>query len=329
MQNAEQEFASTDSTDSVSARASEDGSISVIMDSVYGLWEDFLAHVPQICAGIVILVLTWVIARIATKVASSLLKRTKLRTSLKDLFRQLVHLGFWVLGLVVAAVVVFPNMTPARVFAALGLGSIAIGFAFKDIFENFFAGVLILWRFPFDPGDYIECEGICGRVEDITIRMTKIRRVDGVLAVMPNAILFKQPVDVFTNWQRRRVTIICGVAYGEDVDAAREVIADAVRGCETVDGSQDVEIFAQEFASSSINFEVTWWTQPTPLEVRTSRDEVVSAVKRALDEAEIEIPFPYRTLTFKEPLVTSSAGRESNDGHDAAAHNKPADPSDQ
>lgn len=281
-----------------------EGTLSVVLNSVWGLWTDFLTHLPQLVAGLIVIILTWIAARLATKIAARLLKRTRLRTSLKDLFRHFVQIGIWVLGLTVAAVIVFPNMTPAKVLAALGLGSVAIGFAFKDIFENFFAGVLILWRFPFDPGDFIECNGIEGKVEDVTIRMTKIRRLDGELTVVPNSMLFKQPVDILTSWKRRRVTVMCGVAYGEDVDEARTIIRQAVESCKTIDSGQDVEIFAQAFGASSIDFEVTWWTGPTPLEVRKSRDEVVASVKRALDEANIEIPFPYRTLTFKEPLET-------------------------
>ncbi|CAL1125188.1 unnamed protein product [Cladocopium goreaui] len=272
----------------------------------------FAAVLALLSGGLIVMILTWIAARLATKIAARLLKRTRLRTSLKDLFRHFVQIGIWVLGLTVAAVIVFPNMTPAKVLAALGLGSVAIGFAFKDIFENFFAGVLILWRFPFDPGDFIECNGIEGKVEDVTIRMTKIRRLDGELTVVPNSMLFKQPVDILTSWKRRRVTVICGVAYGEDVDEARSVIRQAVESCKTIDSGQDVEIFAQAFGASSIDFEVTWWTGPTPLEVRKSRDEVVASVKRALDDANIEIPFPYRTLTFKEPLQTvSQANGES------------------
>lgn len=294
--------------------ATGEGSLKVILDSLRGLWEDFLAHLPQLFAAVVVLFLTWVLARVANSIVSRLLNGTGLRTSLKDLFTQLSKIAVWLLGLTVAAIVVFPNMTPAKVFAALGLGSVAIGFAFKDIFENFFAGVLILWRFPFDPGDYIECNGIRGKVEDITIRMTMIRRLDGELAIVPNAMLFKQPVEVLNDWDRRRVTVICGVAYDEDVDQSRQVIREAVEACDTIDHGRDVEIFAQEFASSSINFEVTWWTGPTPLDIRKSRDQVVAAVKRALDDAGIEIPFPYRTLTFKEPLQTLAASNEESQG---------------
>ncbi|MEM6393236.1 MAG: mechanosensitive ion channel family protein, partial [Planctomycetota bacterium] len=212
-----------------------------------------------------------------------------------------------------------------QVVATLGLGSIALGFAFKDIIENFLAGIIILWKFPYDAGDFIECEGITGRVENIELRMTLIRRTDGVLDLIPNAMMFKNPVKVLTNRPIRRMTVMCGVAYGEDVAESRKVIKQAVEACTSIDKSNPVEIFAQEFGASSIDFEVTWWCGSTPLQVRESRDEVVEAVKKALDDAGIEIPYPYRTLTFtkNEPdIINAVAGRSGNandhaDGHDS------------
>jgi small-conductance mechanosensitive channel len=132
--------------------------------------------------------------------------------------------------------------------------------------------------------------------------------------VIPNAQLFKNPVTVRTDLDRRRVTIRCGVAYGEDVDNARDVIYKAVEGLETVDTDQGIQIFAQAFGASSIDFEVTWWTGSQQVEVRASRDKVVAAVKRALDEAGIEIPFPYRTLTFHEPLETILRRHQEQNG---------------
>ena len=279
-------------------------SLSHVGESLNTLWRDFLNRLPLIFVGLLVLLLTWGCNQIATVVVQRAGKRSHLRSSLRDLFVQLTTFFVWLSGLMIAAIIIFPGMTPAKLLTVLGLSSVAIGFAFKDIFENFFAGVLILWRFPFDKGDFIECGDIEGKVEDITIRMSKIRQVDGELVVVPNAMLFKQPVHVLTNRKTRRVTVICGVAYDEDVDEAREIIRRSVSQCKTVDQGKPIEIFAQEFAASSINFEVTWWTGSTPLDVRESRDEVVSCVKRALDDAGIEIPFPYRTLTFKEPVPT-------------------------
>lgn len=263
-------------------------------------------------AGVVALILTWIVATIGRKVVSRVLRgRKHIRSSLKDLAIQLTSIAIWLLGLTVAAVIVFPGMTPSRALTVLGLGSVAIGFAFKDIFENFFAGILILWRYPFDRGDVIRCQDIIGVVDEITIRNTILRRLDGQLVVLPNATLFKNPVDIVTSKQVRRLTIDCGVAYGEDIDEARDVIRCAVEQCKTVSGGGEVEIFAKNFGASSIDFEVTWWTGATPLEERQSRDEVIASVKRALDDAEIEIPFPHRTMTFREPLAVSGTPFEA------------------
>jgi len=290
--------------------------VATVRESLGNMWADFLAHLPLLVIGLIVLIITWIVASVVKVALRKILQRTGMNASLKELARQMISLVVWVLGLMLVGIIVFPGLTPAKALAALGLGSVAIGFAFKDIFENFFAGILILWRFPFDPGDFIECNEIAGRVEEITIRMTMIRQVDGELVVVPNSVLFKNPVNVLTDQGRRRVTVICGVAYDEDVDESRAVIRKAVEACESVGkgpdlGQDAVQIFAQEFASSSINFEVTWWTGATPMEIRRSRDEVIAAVKRALDDADIEIPFPYRTLTFKESLAMRRVSGEN------------------
>ncbi|MCA9109903.1 MAG: mechanosensitive ion channel [Planctomycetaceae bacterium] len=278
----------------------------VVTESLAMLWHDFLERSPLFVAALLALLITWLMSRITNSVLRRILARSHLRSSLRDLVMQLVTIAVWLLGLTVAAVIVFPGMTPAKVLTVLGLSSVAVGFAFKDIFENFFAGILILWRYPFDKGDFIECGEIRGKIEDITIRMAMIRQVDGQLVVVPNSYLFKNPVDVLTNKSSRRITIICGVAYNADLEQSSNLMSKAVRSCSTVKVNQPVEIFAQEFGASSINFEVTWWTDPTPLDIRKSRNEVVQAVKRALDQAGIEIPFPQRTLSFKEPLTTKA-----------------------
>ena len=284
----------------------------IVLRSVQDLVTDFLDLLPQIALGLIVLTITWIVSFAVDRVLIGVFHRTKkLRKSLGELFRKLASTAIWVAGLLTAAVVVFPTVTPAKALTALGLGSIAIGFAFKDIFENFIAGMLILLREPFELGDCIECQGIEGFVQQITIRDTHIRQTDGQRVVIPNAALFMNPVTVRTDLDLRRATITCGIAYGEDVDAGRDVIRAAVEGLSTVSDRKPVEIFAQAFGASSIDFEVSWWTGSTPLDVRRSRDQVVAAVKRALDDAGIEIPFPYRTLTFKGPVGVDVGGEES------------------
>jgi small-conductance mechanosensitive channel len=282
-----------------------------IMQTLNGIWIAFLGHLPLILAGFLVLVATAVAAMATRRITRRIFRERKLRRSLKALFERIISIGTWVVGLLLAAMVVFPGVEPADALAALGLGSLAVGLAFRDIFENFFAGILILWRFPFEVDDFIECNGLMGRVEDVTIRNTMIRTVDGKLVVVPNASIYKNPVEVLTSRVVRRMSIICGVAYSEDLAQARLTIKQSLASCHSVSTHHPVEIFAQEFADSGVNFEITWWTGSTPLEQRSSCDEVVEAVKDALDSAGIEIPFPYRTLTFKEPLQMKSPAKES------------------
>ena len=275
---------------------------SILTQQVKQFIADFWAALPQIVVALVVLVLTWFVAKAVRALVARIARSTRMRRSLTEVLQMIVGATTWIVGILIATVIVFPSMTPAKMLTALGLGSVAIGFAFKDVFENFLAGILILFREPFRLNDYIECGGIDGQVEEITIRDTHIRQTDGQRVVMPNALLFKEPVTVRTDKDFRRTTIVCGVAYGEDVDQARDVITDAVKRVDLVrDDVRDVQIFAREFNSSSIDFEVTWWTGSRPVDIRVSRDQVVAAVKRALDDAGIEIPFPYRTLTFKGP----------------------------
>lgn len=285
---------------------------SSIKDSILNVWADFVARIPYLIAGFFVLILAWITAAILTRVVQRVLRQSDLRGSLKKLIVRFVVIGVWILGLLLAAMVVFPGLTPSKALGALGIASVAIGFAFKDIFENFFAGILLLWRFPFEEGDFIKCQNIAGQVEDVSIRMTKIRLVSGELVVVPNSMLFKNPVEVITDQNKRRITIVTGIAYGEDVEHAVSVIDGALDSCQTVDKNKEIQIFPKEFGSSSIDIEVTWWTDPLPVDVRRSRAEVIAAIKKFLDDEAIEIPFPYRTLTFKEPLETKVLKEKTN-----------------
>ncbi len=288
-----------------------EGVASTIQDTLLDIWSNFISHTPYLVGSIVVLIVTWGITKLVGKIGDRLFSKSKIRKSLQDLIIRLITIAIWIFGFLLAAMIVFPGLTPAKALGGLGLLSVAVGFAFKDIFENFFAGILLLWRYPFENGDFIECEGIEGRIIRTEIRMTLIRKTTGELIVVPNSFLFKNPVDVLTDLPKRRVTVMTGVAYSEDVAEAVEVIKKAVKNCKTVLKDEPIQIFSQAFGSSSIDIEVTWWTDPKPVDIRESRNEVVIAVKKALDDADIEIPFPYRTLTFNEPLEVSGLEAES------------------
>lgn len=276
--------------------------VTILFRRINEMAADFIRLLPQLSIAAIVLLVTLGLAKFARRFADRLLKHADLRGTLVNLVETLIGVAIWVVGLLITMSIVFPGVTPANILAVLGLGSVAVGFAFKDIFENFLAGVLIMLRKQLRIGDVIESEGIEGRVEAISLRDTHIRKLSNELVVVPNAFLFKNPMTVLTQKPERRHTVDVGVGYDVDLEAAHEVIEQAVRSCPSVDGAQKVEVYAKEFGESSINILVRWWAGSKPAEAHASRDEVVRAIKRALDAAGMELPFPYRTLTFKEPL---------------------------
>ena len=276
--------------------------IDILAKQLWGMWAGFVALVPNMVIALVILGITWVVSRVARRIVDRVTGKASIRESLKQLIHTVVSIGVWVVGLVIAATVVLPGLTPASLVAGLGVGTIAIGFAFQDFFQNFLAGILIMVRKKMRIGDIIECEGIIGRVEHVSLRETHVRKLSNELTIVPNSTLFKNPVEILTDGAQRRHEIIVGVSYDTDLEQARDVIRAAMEGIEVIDQDRRIDIFAREFNASSIDFLVRWWAGSKPYDMHDSRDRVVRAIKAALDEAGIEIPFPYVTNIFKGPV---------------------------
>jgi len=120
----------------------EVGVKSTLHQTFIGIWSAFIAHIPYIVAGLFFLFLTWIASVVVSKLLTRVLKKTSLRSSLQQLAERFSIVAVWALGILLAAMIVFPGLTPAKALGAMGIASIAVGFAFKDIFENFFAGIL-------------------------------------------------------------------------------------------------------------------------------------------------------------------------------------------
>ncbi|MDN3645359.1 mechanosensitive ion channel family protein [Pontixanthobacter aestiaquae] len=277
-----------------------------LQDQLVNMGEGLIRALPNVAIALFILFITWIIAKFAVKIADRLIGKTEMRPSLKNLIDTIVKLAIWILGLMIALTVVMPGLTPASLIAGLGIGAVAIGFAFQDIFENFLAGVLIMLREKMRIGDVIECDGITGKVEHITLRETYVRKLSGEVTLVPNSMLFKNPVEILTDEVERRHEVLAGVSYDTDLDHAADVIRKAVESVEDVLTDKGIDVFACEFNSSSVDFRVRWWAGSKPRDAHESRDKIIRAIKRALDDAGIEIPFPYVTHTFKEAVPLGS-----------------------
>lgn len=257
------------------------------------LANDLLARVPYLLLGLLTFVAFIVVARILKSILITAGRRTRLDITLAELLARLVSAATIILGLFVAAVVIFPTFKPGDLIAGLGITSVAIGFAFKDVLQNFFAGILILWRRPFIVGDEIKVREFEGTVEDITTRSTRVKTYDGERAVLPNGDVYTNAVLVRSAYQSRRVRLTVGIGYQDSIESARSVIHDVLSNIEGVLDNPEPWVYVSELAPSSVNFNVYFWTQPQQATVLAVTDKVITGIKLKLDDANIDIPYPH------------------------------------
>ena len=189
-------------------------------------------------------------------------------------------------------------------FGAVGIGGVALAFAAQSILANFLASIILQIRRPFRRGDQIETNDCEGTVEDVDFRVVRLRTFDGERVMVPCAEVLSRPIVNLTTLGRRRTTLEVGVSYGADLEQARSLLLSAVERAEGVLDRPPAEVWVKEFDDSAVTLAVRFWHAPDIASLWRVRSHVAVAVKKALDGAGIEIPFPQRVLSF----VTSGAG---------------------
>jgi small-conductance mechanosensitive channel len=260
-----------------------------------------VASLPNIAIGLIVFALFLVAARLTWRAT---VRYTESRTGTSAAALAVGRLAYGVVivvGLLVAAAVALPTFRPGDLIQVLGIGSVAIGFAFRDILQNFLAGILLLLTRPFQIGDQIVSGQLEGTVEEVQTRATFLKTYDGRRVVIPNAELFTNKVVVNTAFDKRRVEYDVGVGYGDDLDVARDLILAALGGCKGVLQDPPPEALVMELAPSAVNIRARWWISPPRIrDALDSRDEVLAAIKKKLTESGIDLPYPTHQVLFHD-----------------------------
>jgi small-conductance mechanosensitive channel len=268
--------------------------------SLQAMADALVERLPHLVVGLVVIVAFWLAGRLVRRLAHAAGQRTRLDPQLADVFGSLAVATLSLLGILVAAVVVFPTFRPGDLVKGLGITSVAVGFAFKDILQNFFAGILILLRRPFVVGDQIRVKEWEGTVQEITTRSTRLLTYDGERVVIPNGDVYTSSVLVRTHYPLRRVRFTVGIGYGDPIGTARETILGVVRGTDGVAPEPPPLAHVEELAPSSVNLVVYFWTASEQATVLTVRDRVATAIKEALDTAGIDMPYPHTVILLPD-----------------------------
>lgn len=278
-------------------------------------WEDFVNRMqdfyytsvnqlPSFLIAFVVVLLTLWLARRLSRLAASVLQGRGRSPNAITVIELITRWAIIIGGALLALTIAVPSFDLANLISILGIGSVAIGFAFRDIFQNFLAGLIILLSDTFVIGDQIIIpnEDLEGTVTAIDTRATTIETYDQREIIIPNSILFTNPVMVNTSTDRIRTDIEVGVAYDVDIDTASALIREAVGRVEGVLQQPPPDVLVTEFADSSVVLRARWWTDSRRNVVVRTRSNVAREIKYTLDANGVEIPFPIRTLYMRNEV---------------------------
>ena len=275
-----------------------------IMTSANHLLQQMISRIPYLIVASLVFVIFWVLSIFFKKAVTRILGSRKHHQNLVTVFRRVGSALILFLGFMVAMIIAVPSFTPGKLIGALGIGSVAIGFAFKDIFQNLLSGILLLLSEPFRIGDQIISGNFEGTVEDIQIRATTIRTYDGRKVVIPNSQLYTSTMTVNTAYSQRRLEFDVGIGYENNIIDAQQVILSVLKAAPTVSKLAEPSVIATALADSSVVLRVRWFIDDgTQTNRVASINEVIILVKEALEEANISIPFPITTLDTNHPLL--------------------------
>ena len=198
------------------------------------LIDNTIARLPSIILAIVVFIVFFFLARGIKLAIRRVTRHRRNARSLGMVLGRLAQGTIILIGAFVAMTIIIPSFKVGDLVNLLGISGVAVGFAFRDILQNFLAGILILLTEPFEINDQIVFKSFEGTVENIETRATTIRTYDGRRIVIPNAELFTNSVTVNTAFDKRRIEYDFGIGYGDDIDHAKQLILEAINETEGV-----------------------------------------------------------------------------------------------
>jgi small conductance mechanosensitive channel len=258
------------------------------------LLTQLVAFLPKALAALAIFLGFLLLYRVTRRSLRALLGRSSIDPVLSELLVDKVYrIVLMVFGLVMGASQLGINVGAA--LAGLGVAGVAIGFAAKDILANVIAGFTIFIDEPFVSGDWVHVAGEYGRVEEVTLRSTRLKTRQNTYVVLPNKQVVNEVLVNDSKHGMMRLDVPVGIAYKEDIGAAREALVSAASSVEGVLGSPKPDVVVKELGGSSVDLLVRAWIRDAEAAAPVSA-RLVEASKTSLDDAGIEIPFPHLQL---------------------------------
>ncbi len=258
---------------------------------------DILAFVWQFVGALLIFVIGRWIAKAIISMMRKAMTRKQLDEILINFLANIIYV-FLLLSVVLIAVS-YIGIAVTPLIAVLGGAALAVGLALQSSLSNFASGLMLVGFRPFSKGNFVEAGGVSGTVQNVGIFQTKLTTPDNRHVIVPNSAITSQPITNYSAFDTRRIDLVIGVSYDDDLKKAREVIERVIQAHDKVLDDPAPTIMVLELADSSVNFAVRPWVN-TP-DFWPTRGELLEQLKAELEDAGCSIPYPQRDVhVFKE-----------------------------
>jgi small-conductance mechanosensitive channel len=232
---------------------------STVNSSIRSMMEGTAGRLPYLVAGAIVMLLFWLLSRIVRWAITSGSRRTRMDEQLQILVGRLAAGFLIVIGIFASLSVVIESFNFGQVIAGLGFTSFVVGFATKDILNNFLSGILILWQRPFGLGDYLFVGNNQGKVEHIGVRATMLRKDDGEAIIIPNGEMYSSPLTIRGAGKKRRMNLKFHLAFDEDLPRAKRLVLDSLSRSEGIVHDPTPNVYVTDFAQEGALLAVQFW----------------------------------------------------------------------
>jgi len=246
----------------------------------------------KILTAIVIVVVGRWVARIIRRATEKMMTRSKVDDTLVTFVGNLIYIAL--LTFIILAALAHLGIQTTSFIAVIGAAGLAVGLALQGSLANFAAGILLLIFRPFQVGDFIEGAGVAGIVEEIHIFTMQLRTPDNKTIIIPNAKITGDNITNYTKKEKRRVDLVIGVSYGDDIEKVKNVVADVLNGDERILKDPAPTVAVLELGDSSVNFAVRPWVKTA--DYWNVYFDTTENIKKRFDAEGISIPFPQRDV---------------------------------
>lgn len=270
-----------------------------LIEKLEGWVNTIVVAIPNIIVAAIVLGVGILLSRYVNKYVGKLIRRFSSHQAVNRLLSSIITTVFVLLVLFVVLSILQLDMALQSLLASAGVAGLAVGLALQDPIVNLFSGVMMSARHAFRIGDLIESNGYFGTISNINLRSTQVKTPEGQIVVLPNKLVYQNPLKNFTDGKQRRIDLSCGVSYADDLEEVQKIGVETIN--EQVEGilNRPVELLFTEFGDSSINFVLRFWIGDTnQTSYLKARSQAIIALKKAFDQAGVSIPFPIRTIDF-------------------------------